>query len=75
MINNEETIAEYIEGRRQIKRNAKQEKRNSELSIAKICKYIPKSTYSYIGERRIARDNIERHTKLSIELLSPPIMT
>ena len=37
MINNEETVAEYIAARRQVKRIVKQEKRNKELSIARIC--------------------------------------
>ena len=57
-INNEETVAEYIAARRQVKRIAKQEKCHKELSIAKICKHNPKSFYSYINERRIVRDNI-----------------
>ena len=58
-INNEETVAEYIEAKRQVKRIVKQEKRNEELNIARICKHNPKSFYSYINERRIVRDNIE----------------
>ena len=58
-INNEETVAEYIAARKQVKRIVKQEKRNKELSIAGICKHNPKSFYSYINERRIVRDNIE----------------
>ena len=33
-INNEETVAEYIAARRQVKRNIKQETRNKELCIA-----------------------------------------
>ena len=53
-----ETIAEYVEARRQVKIFVKQEKRNTELSIPKICKHNPKSFYSYINERKIARDNI-----------------
>ena len=58
MINSEETIAEYIEAKRQVKRTVKHEKRNKEFSIAKICKHNPKSFYSYIYKRRIVRDNI-----------------
>ena len=57
-INNEETIAEFIAARREVKMIVKQEKRNKELSIARICKHNPKSFYSYINERRIVRDNI-----------------
>ena len=57
-INNEETISEFIAARREVKIIVKQEKRNKELSIARICKHNPKSSYSYIKERRIARDNI-----------------
>ena len=56
-INNEETIAEFIAARREVKRIVKQEKRNIELSIAIICKHNPKSFYSYINERRIVREN------------------
>ena len=62
-INNEETVAEHIAAWRQVKRIVKQEKRNKELSIARICKHNPKSFYSYINERRIVRDNIG-HSKL-----------
>ena len=40
-INNEETVAEYIAARRQVKRIVKQEKPNKELSIARICKHNP----------------------------------
>ena len=58
MINSEETIAEYTEAKRQVKRIVKPEKYNKELSIARICKHNPKSLYSYINERRIVRDNI-----------------
>ena len=55
-INNEETIAEYIEARRQVLRIVKQGKLNKGLlSIARICKHNPKSFYSYINERRIVR--------------------
>ena len=57
-INNEETAAQYIAAKRQVKRIVKQEKRNKELSIARICKHNPKSFYFYINERRIVRDNI-----------------
>ena len=57
-MNSEETIAEYIEVERQVKRMVKQEKSNKELSIARICKHNHKSFYSYIDERRIVRDNI-----------------
>ena len=57
-ISNEETVAEYIAAKRQVKRIVKQEKRNKELSIARICKHNPKSVYSYINERGIVRDNI-----------------
>ena len=57
-INNEETFAEFIAARREVKQIVKQEKRNKELSIARICKHNPKSFYSYINERRIVRDNI-----------------
>ena len=57
MINSEETIAEYIEARRQVKRIVKQEKRNKGLSIARICKHNPKSVCSYINEKRNVRDN------------------
>ena len=56
--NNEETVAEYIEAKRQVKRIIKQEKRNKELNIARICKHNPKSFCSYINERRVVRDNI-----------------
>ena len=48
-INSEETMAEYIEARRQVKRIVKQEKHNMELSTAKICKYNPKTFDSYIN--------------------------
>ena len=72
-INNEETVAEYIEAKSQVKRIVKQEKRNKELSIARICKHNPKSFYSYINERRIVRDN--SHSKLWMELLSQQTMT
>ena len=44
--------------RREVKRIVKQEKRNKEFGIARICKHNPKSFYSYIEERRIVRDNI-----------------
>ena len=54
MINNEETISEFNAARRDVKRIVKQEKRNKELSISRICKHNPKSFYSY----RIVRDNI-----------------
>ena len=57
-INNEETIPEIIAARREVKRIVKQEKRNKELNIARICKHNPKSFYSYINKRRIVRDNI-----------------
>ena len=57
-INNEETVAEYIAGRREVKRIVKQEKRNKELSISKVCKHNSISFYSYINERRIVRNNI-----------------
>ena len=58
MINNEETVADYTEAKRQVKRIVKREKRNKELNIARICKHNPESFYSYINERRIVRDNI-----------------
>ena len=51
--NNEETVAEYIEAKRQVKRIVKQKKRKKELNIARICKHNPKSFYTYINERRI----------------------
>ena len=57
-INNEETVAEHIAARSQVKIIVKQEKRDKELSIARICKHNPKRFYSYINERRIVRDNI-----------------
>ena len=57
-INNEETVAEYIAARRQFKRIVKREKRNEELSSARICKHN-QSLNSCITERRIVRDNIE----------------
>ena len=57
-INNEETIAEFIAARREVKTIVKQEKRNKELSIARICKHNPKSFSSYINERWIVRDNM-----------------
>ena len=47
-----------IAARRQVKRIIKQEKRNEELSIARICKHNPKSFCSYINARRIVRDKI-----------------
>ena len=50
------------------------EKRNKELSIARICKHNPKGFYSFINERRIiVRDNIGPQ-KLRMELLSLPTM-
>ena len=58
MINSEETIAEYIEDRRQVKRIVKQEKRGKELSTARICKQNPNSYYSNINGRRIVSDKI-----------------
>ena len=48
MLNSEETIAEYIEAKRQFKRVVKQEKRNKKLSIARICKHYQKSFYTLI---------------------------
>ena len=45
--NNEVTVAEYIEAKRQVKRIVKQEKRNKELNIARICKHNPKSLWKY----------------------------
>ena len=57
-INNEEVVTEDIVTRRQVKRIVKQEKRNNESSIARICKHNPKSLYFYINERRIVRDYI-----------------
>ena len=56
-INNEETIAEYIAAKRQVKGIVKQEKNKKELSIARICKHNLKSFYSYLNERRMIRDN------------------
>ena len=47
---NQETVAEYIAARRQVKRIVKQEKRNKELSIARICKHNPERFYYYINE-------------------------
>ena len=73
-INNEETVAEDIADGRQVKRIVKQEKRNEELNIARICKHNSKSFYSYINERRIVRDNYG-NSKLWKELLSQPTMT
>ena len=70
MINSEETIAEYMEVKRQGKRIVKQKKRNKDLSIVRICKHNPKRFYSYINETRIVRDKIG-HSKLWIELLLP----
>ena len=58
MSNNEETVAEYTGAKRQVKRIVKQEKRNQELNISRICKHNPERFYSYINERRILRDNI-----------------
>ena len=58
MINSEETIAEYIAARREVKGIVKQEKRNKELCISRICKHNPITFYSYINEWRIVRDNI-----------------
>ena len=45
MINIEETITKYIEAKRQVKRivEPEKQKRNKELSIARICKLNPKS--------------------------------
>ena len=57
-INNEETIAEFIPARREVKRIVQHVKRNKELSIVRICKHNPPSFYSYINERRIVIDNI-----------------
>ena len=59
MSSTEVTTAEYIEARRQVERIEKQEKRNNDLSIARICKHNPKRFYSYINQRRIVRDNME----------------
>ena len=50
---NEETISEYIEARRQVKRIVKHVKCNKELSIARIYKHNPKGFASYINERSI----------------------
>ena len=58
MINSQETFAEYIVDRRQVKRIVKQEKREKELSIARICEQNPKSFYSNINGRRIVSDKI-----------------
>ena len=57
MIISENTIAEFIEAKGQVKRIVKQEKRNNELSIARICKHNSNSFYSYINERIIVGDN------------------
>ena len=62
-INSEETITEYIEAWRQVIRIVKQEKRNKELSISRICKHNPIRFYSYINERRIVSDNKARATQ------------
>ena len=70
MINREETIAEYIEAKRQVKRIVKQNKRNEELSIARICKHNPKSFYSYINERRIVRDNMGPLKTLDVTVIT-----
>ena len=56
-IDNEETIAEYIETRWQVKRIVKQKKWNRKWSIARIGNQS-KSFYSYFNERRIVWDNI-----------------
>ena len=68
------TIAEFIAARREVERIVKQEKRNKEFSIARICKHNPKSCFSYINERRIVRDNIGP-LKILDGLLSQPTMT
>ena len=44
MINSEETIAEYIAAKRQVKRIVKQEKRNKGLSMQEFVTTIPKAS-------------------------------
>ena len=44
MINSKECFAEYIEARRLVERIVKQETRNKELSVARICKTIIKAS-------------------------------
>ena len=44
------TMKKLSAAKRQVKRIVEQEKRNKELSIARICKHNPKSFYSYIDE-------------------------
>ena len=54
----DETSAEYFTARRLVKRAVKQDKRNREINVARLCKTNPKGFYSYINERRIVRDNV-----------------
>ena len=56
--NTDETSAEYFTARRSVKRAVKQAKRNKEINVARLCKTNPKGFYSYINEKRIARDNV-----------------
>ena len=64
-INNLESVAEYFAARRQVQRIVKQETRNKELSIARICKHNSKSFYSYIKVRRINSKGQHRATQNS----------
>ena len=43
-INSKETIAEYIEAKRQVKRIVKQEKRNEEITLQEFVNTIPKAS-------------------------------
>ena len=56
--NTEESIAEYATAKRQVKRSVKQAKRSRETNIATICKSNQKCFYSYVNERRIAREKV-----------------
>ena len=47
-----------LQARREVKIIAKQDKRNKESAISRICKHKPRSFYSYINEIRMFRDNI-----------------
>ena len=51
-------IAQYNETRGRVKIIVQQEKRNKELSSARICKHNPKIFSLWINERRIVWDNI-----------------
>ena len=65
MINNEETVAEYTKAKRQVKRIVKQEKRNGELNIARICKHNPNYSSFVLYQRKKNRKRQHRATQNS----------